>query len=186
MSARRPVTGFLAHDHARLGALFARAVAKPGTIDRGAYDEFRAGLLRHIALEEKVLFPAAREARAGEPLPEAARLRIDHGAIAALLVPTPSPALAAELRIVLDPHELLEEEPGGVYDRCDGLLAVRALELIEKMRAYPAVKVAAYFDGPRVVRTAAEALALMRDGAAARDGLARPPPSPDSTNDGDT
>ena len=169
MSAPRPLTQFLADDHARLGALLARAVATPGSMDRAAYDAFRAGLLRHIALEEKVLFPAAREARAGEPLPEAARLRIDHGAIAALLVPPPTPVLAAELRIILDPHELLEEEPGGVYDLCEGLLAARASELIERMRTYPPVKVAAYFDGPRVVRTAAEALALMRDGAPARD-----------------
>jgi hypothetical protein len=185
MSAARPVTGFLTDDHARLGALFARAVATPGSFDREAYDAFRAGLLRPIAIEEKVLFPAAREARAGEPLPEAARLRIDHGAIAALLVPPPSPALAAELRIILDPHELIEEEPGGVYDRCEELLAARALELVEKMRTYPPVKVAAYFDGPRVVRTAADALALMRDGAAGRDGLARPD-SPDSKDNGGT
>jgi hypothetical protein len=33
-----------------------------------------------------------------EPLDLAARLRVDHGAIAAVLVPTPTPALVGEIR----------------------------------------------------------------------------------------
>ena len=44
---------YLADDHTRLGALLEKAWAKPGLIDREAYAEFRAGLLRHIGLEEK-------------------------------------------------------------------------------------------------------------------------------------
>jgi hypothetical protein len=163
-----PLTAFLTADHERLRALFARAVADATAVDRAAYDAFRAGLLRHIALEEKILLPAARAAAGGEPLRGADRLRTEHGAIAALLVPSPTPALARELRLILDPHERLEEEPGGVYDRCEALLAPRAAELLARMQAYPPVKVAAYFDGPRVVRTAAEALALM--GGATRRG----------------
>lgn len=155
-----PVTGWLAQDHARLDALLARAVATAGAFDRPAFDAFRAGLLRHIAIEEKILLPAAREARGGEPLPEARRLRIDHGALAALLVPSPTPELVAELRTILEPHNLVEEGPGGVYATCEALLAARAAELVARIRAYPPVKVAAYFDGARVVRTAAEALRL--------------------------
>jgi hypothetical protein len=155
-----PVTAWLAEDHARLDALLARAVATPGILDRPAFDAFRAGLLRHIALEEKILLPAAREARRGEPLPEARRLRIDHGALAALLVPTPTPALVGELRAILEPHNVVEEAPGGVYAQCEALLAPRAPELVARMGAYPPVKVAAYFDGARAVRTAAEALRL--------------------------
>lgn len=68
-------------------------------------------------MEEKVLFPAAR-AR-GQPLPIATRLRVDHGALAALLVPTPTPAIVAEILSVLGPHNLREEEPAGVYEACD-------------------------------------------------------------------
>lgn len=176
MDATGPIARFLADDHARLGALFATAFATPGGVDRDAFDAFRAGLLRHVALEEKILFPAAREARGGEPLREAARIRVDHGAIAALLVPPPTAALAAELRIILDPHERLEEEPGGVYEQCESLLASRAAELVQRMRAYPPVKVAAYFEGPRVLRTAADALALMRERGA--------PPKADDPDDG--
>ena len=83
---------FLADDHARLDALLQRAIASPGEIDRAAYAEFRAGLLKHISMEEKILLPAAQRTRGGEPLPFAAKLRLDHGALATLLVPTPTPA----------------------------------------------------------------------------------------------
>lgn len=152
-----PITDFLTADHRRLEALLDAALASPGELLREPYDAFRAGLLRHIALEEKILLPAVREAR-GEPLPEARRLRVDHGAIAALLVPTPTPGIAAEIRKILDPHDLVEEGEGGVYSACDALLGPRAESLVDRMRAYPAVKVARYMDGPRVCRTAEEAL----------------------------
>ncbi len=153
-----PIFQFLAEDHARLDALLATAVARPGEIDRAAFDAFREGLLRHIALEEKILLLAARTARGGEPLPQARRLRIDHGAIAALLVPTPTPEIAGELRKILCPHNEVEEGEGGVYETCDALLSAEAGALLERMRAYPLVKVARYQDGPRVCRTAEEAL----------------------------
>ncbi len=149
---------FLADDHARLDALLTRAVAGRGALDVGAYGAFREGLLRHIALEEKILLPAARAARGGEPLPQARRLRVDHGAIAALLVPTPTREIAGELRKILAPHDEVEEGEGGLYEECDVLLAARATAILGRMRAYPPVKVARYHDGPRVCRTAEEAL----------------------------
>ncbi len=40
-----------------------RALALAGEVDREPFDAFRAGLLRHIGIEEKILLPAAREAR---------------------------------------------------------------------------------------------------------------------------
>lgn len=163
-----PIERYLAEDHARLDALLSRAVATPGAFDRAAFDAFRAGLLRHIGIEEKVLLPAAREAQGGEPLQEARRLRVEHGAIASLLVPTPTPALVAEIRSILGPHNALEEDPDGLYERCDRLLAGRAEEIVERIRAYPPVRVAAYNDGPRVLRTAAEALAASAKQTAAR------------------
>ncbi len=153
-----PIARHLAADHARLDELLARSVATPGALSREPFDAFRAGLLRHIALEEKILFKAAREARGGEPLPVFRKLRVDHGAIAALLVPTPDEALVAELRSILEPHDVLEEGPGGLYDACDALLADQAEAMVEQMRAYPPVKVARYQDGPRVLRRAEDAL----------------------------
>lgn len=154
-----PITRFLLQDHDRLDALLTRALLRPGAVEREPYDAFRAGLLRHIAVEEKILLPAAREARGGDPLPVARRLRIDHGAITSLLVPTPTPEIAAEIRSILGPHNVVEEEPGGLYEACDALLADRAAELAARMEAYPPVKVNRYQDGPNVHRTAASALA---------------------------
>ena len=61
---RGPVFHYLAADHARLDELLRVAGARPDAIDRPSYAAFRAGLLRHIGLEEKILFPAARRARA--------------------------------------------------------------------------------------------------------------------------
>ncbi len=153
-----PIHQFLAEDHARLEALLTEAVAASGGVDLAAYGAFREGLLRHIALEEKVLLPAARRASGGDPVAQARRIRVDHGAMAALLVPAPTPEIAAEIRKILDPHNALEESAGGLYDSCDALLAAQAGALLERMRAYPAVKVARYHDGPRVCRTAEEAL----------------------------
>jgi hypothetical protein len=86
---------FLADDHARLDVLLRRAETSSPDTGRSAYAEFRAGLLRHISMEEKILLPAAQRARGGEPLPLAAKLRLDHSALATLLVPTPTPAIIA-------------------------------------------------------------------------------------------
>ena len=63
-------------------------------------------------MEEKILLPAAQRATGGEPLPAAARLRLDHGALAALLVPTPTPAILATMRGILARYNALEEGPG--------------------------------------------------------------------------
>jgi hypothetical protein len=157
-----PISRFLADDHDRLEALLARAAERPGEIDREPYEAFRSGLLRHIGIEEKILVAAFRAA--GPPDPEfdalARRLRIDHGAIAALLVPSPSHALVAELRSILGPHNEVEEGRGGFYARCDARLAGEAEGLVERMRAYPPVPTMPHNDGPRVHRTAAEALAV--------------------------
>ncbi len=158
---RGSVSRFLTGDHARLDALLVAAIEATGGLDLAAFGAFREGLLRHIAWEEKILLPALTAARGGEPHPLARRLRIDHGALAALLVPTPSPATVDELRKILVPHDAVEEEPGSLYDACDGVLpAPEAEALVDRMRAYPPVKVARYHDGPRVCRTADEALRI--------------------------
>lgn len=154
-----PISAFLTEDHVRLDALLRRAVERPGLLDRASFDAFRAALLRHIALEEKILLPAAKRARGGDPLPIARRLRVEHGAIASLLVPTPTAEIVGEIRSILEPHNGVEEEPGGLYQACDELLGGEAGALLEKARAYPRVKVARYNDGPGVYRRAADALA---------------------------
>lgn len=154
-----PISRLLTEDHARLDALLRRATARPGEIDQSAYAEFRAGLLKHIGMEEKLLLPAAQRARGGEPLATAAKLRLDHGALAALLVPTPTPAIIATLRRILSAHNAVEEGPGGVYEVCEQLVGAAAEDLLAKLRTAPEVPVHAHVDGPRIMDAARRALA---------------------------
>jgi hypothetical protein len=153
-----PLHRFLSDDHVRLEALLQRAVGDPARFDAAAYAEFRAGLLKHIGMEEKILLPAAQRARAGEPLPIAAKLRLDHGALAALLVPTPTLAVVAALRAILAAHNPIEEGPGGIYDTCEQLAGAERDALLARLRAAPEVPVARHVDGPRVLASARRAL----------------------------
>lgn len=159
---RGPVYEYLAADHRRIEALLAAGAPDGRFGDPEVYARFRGGLLRHIAIEEKILLTAARERRGGEPLPVAARLRLDHGAIAALLVPTPTPAVVATLRAILAAHNPVEEGPGGLYETCEELLGAGAQALVARMRALPEPPLAPLNDGQR----AADAIqrALVRAG----------------------
>ncbi|HVH41186.1 MAG TPA: hemerythrin domain-containing protein [Labilithrix sp.] len=147
------IEAFMTADHARLDRLLERAERKDGTIDLAAYAVFREGLLRHIAMEEKVLLPFARAKRSGTPLPIARALRQDHGRIAKLLVPTPDSALCAELRLLLAKHNELEEGPRGLYATCDALAGDEAGAVVERLGAQPAVPVAPHYDGPLLQRS---------------------------------
>src|SRR5690606_35410919 len=143
----------LAGDHSRLDGLLQRSLTETGLIDHEAYAEFRAGLLRHISMEEKILLPTAQRLRGGEPLAVAAKLRLDHGALAGLLVPTPTPVIIAALRRILETHDVIEEGPGGVYECCEQLAGAEADALLAQLQAAPAVPVAPYGDGPQVMDT---------------------------------
>lgn len=151
-------------EHQRLDALLEAAGSCATAPQLQAYDEFRRGLLRHIGTEEKILFPMAQRLRAGRPLPEAAKLRLDHGAIVALLTPAPSPAVVRALRAVLAAHNPLEEGPRGVYETCEQLArdAGEAGELARQLREAPQVPTNPNLTNPRVMEAAKRA--LMRAG----------------------
>jgi hypothetical protein len=149
---------FFADDHVRLDTLLQRAMPVPGEIDRVAYAEFRTGLLKHIGMEEKILLPAAQRAQGGAPLPLAAKLRRDHGALAALLVPSPTPAIVSALRTILTAHNPLEEGTGGVYEVCEQLVGPEADTLLAQLRNVPEVPVSPHADGPRVLAAVQRAL----------------------------
>jgi hemerythrin HHE cation binding domain-containing protein len=162
-SAPGPLHRFFAADHDRLDALLRRALAGTGPIDLEPFGAFRAGLLRHIGMEEKVLFAVAREVRGGTPLALAERLRVDHGAIVALLVPTPTRALVDQLLAVLGPHNRREEEAGGVYDAADEAIAPGAAErLVEELSGFPEPPLKPYNDAPAVLKHIEENLELSR------------------------
>ena len=149
------IAEYLTSDHLRLDGLLKSAEGRE-PMDLDAYAEFRRGLLRHIAIEEKILLPAVERAREGVPLEIAARLRLDHGAIAALLVPTPTPAIVATLRHILGRHNGIEEGANGLYATCDRMLAANAAPLVAEMAQYPAVAVSPHNDAavvmPAVIR----------------------------------
>ena len=160
---RGPVSRFFGADHDRLDALLDAAAAGAGGVRPEPFGEFRAGILKHIAMEEKHLIPAATAARHGEALPIARPLRVDHGAIAALLVPTPTPEVVAHLRSILGRHNEREEEAGGLYDECDRALgADAALRLLEELRFHPEVRLKPYNDGLAVQTHISETLELSR------------------------
>jgi hypothetical protein len=154
-----PISRFLIADHARLDALLRRAFVTPGRIDHDAYAAFRKGLLRHIGMEEKILLPAAQRARGGEPLPFATRLRLDHGALAALLVPSPTAAIGNAIRTILERHNALEEGPEGVYEACEQLAGAEADAVLAALRAAPEVPVHPHVDTPLVVEATRRAVA---------------------------
>jgi hypothetical protein len=148
----------MAEDHARLDGFLRGSMTEASTINRAAYAAFRVGLLTHISWEEKILLPAAQRARGGAPLAMAAKLRLDHGALAALLVPTPTPTIIAALRAILATHNVVEEGPGGVYECCEQLASAEAAALLAQLRAAPEVPVAPHSDGPDVMDVVRRAL----------------------------
>lgn len=160
--ARAALRAWLSRDHAEIDALLRAAVdAEP--FDAASFAEFRERLLRHIGIEERLLFPAAKRANADQLPTGASELRIDHAALTTLLVPTPDRALALEIVGLLARHNELEECSGGVYDRCLALLHEQAakalLHAATERRPVPTTK---YFDGPGTVRTAEAALQKAR------------------------
>src|SRR6185295_2380216 len=122
LEAMGAICDYLAKDHRRLEDALRRATAHDHEIEHEAYLEFRGGLLRHIAMEEKTLLPSARKVRDGAPIPIAEKLRLDHGALAALLVLTPTRSVVAAIRQILERHNKLEEGTEGVYVQCEQLL----------------------------------------------------------------
>ena len=80
------ITEYLLADHRAIEDCLARSRAHGFALD--AFTEMRKRLLRHIAVEEKVLFPAVR-ARDPGALPDARQIEIEHAALSSLLVPLP-------------------------------------------------------------------------------------------------
>ncbi len=150
---------YLADDHERLDALLERAASDPENIDAEAYAQFRAGLLKHIGIEEKVLFPEARKRRGGEALAQAAKLRLDHGALTALLVPSPTARIVAAIRVILSAHNPIEENPGGVYEECEQLAGGEAERVLHEMQNFPDVKVLPHVDSQFVMDATRRAIA---------------------------
>ncbi len=137
-------------DHRRLESLLAASFVHPGAVDGDGYAAFRSGLLRHIALEEKILLPALLRNNHGTPHPSASRLRLDHGAFAALLVPSPDERIRRVFLAIMHDHNDAEEATGGIYSECDILAGGIISDLRRAMEAYPQVPVMPHSSAPYV------------------------------------
>lgn len=158
-SPRRSPGSLMKADHDRLDRLLSR-VERTGFNDASLYDEFREGLLRHIWIEEHLMIPGALTTPSGrDRREEYARLRLDHGALTALLVPVPGADVVAAIRGILGPHNRIEEGDAGLYAICD---AMPAGALIEAMRRAPKIPLRAC--DPRPSARAASRRALGRAG----------------------
>lgn len=155
---RGDIYAFMAAEHAQLDELLGKAGGESGAIRSEAYQRFREWLLRHIRIEEKILLPMAERKR-GAPLSLAPRLRLDHGALAALLMLPPVDHAFRAIRAVLDAHNPLEEAEGGVYDECESLAGSEVAELLAQIAATPRVPVSSWVDSPKVLAAARRVLA---------------------------
>lgn len=140
----RKIHHYLSQDHERLDQLLQKAFENPRQIDLEAYHQFRTGLLKHIKMEEKVLFPAARKANANEPIPLAAKLKLDHGALSALMLLPPSEEVRKAVTFILEKHDILEEQEGGMYDLCEKLTENETDEILAQLKAVTDVPVHPY------------------------------------------
>ena len=122
------------------------------------YHQFRKGLLPNIKMEEKTLFPAARKVDPSVMQEIIPRYRLKHGAITALMVPTPDADLIKVIRHALEKHDMAEEEPGRLYDVCEALTQGQTEELLELLAEVEEVPVHPPNPAPIAIESARRAL----------------------------
>jgi hypothetical protein len=98
------------------------------------------------AWKRRFFYLPPRASAGGKPLPIAAKLRLDHGALASLLMPTPTAAILAAIQNILVDHNVLEEGADGLYETCDALAGPEAESTLAALRAAPEVTVMPYND----------------------------------------
>ena len=137
---------FLSTDHERLDDLLNRAVENSAAIDMEAYGEFRRGLLKHIGIEEKIILPAVARLQNGRQADVANKLRLDHGALVALLVPPPSAGIVRTIMSILKVHNALEEREDGLYRLIDRLAGEERETILKRAKETPEVPALSHND----------------------------------------
>jgi hypothetical protein len=143
------ISAHFAATHQQLDVALRACLGEPGQVDVKAFDDFRHRLLRHIAQEEKVLFPALIKKLGNPPLFRNA-LRKDHAGLAALCVPLPEREWVENLSELFEHHSAIEEAAGGFYALCDEVLGADAAEVIAAAEALPPLVLAPFNRGPWV------------------------------------
>lgn len=149
---------YLSSDHERLDELLTASLRDDGMIDAESYNEFRRGLLRHIAIEEKILLPEIRRRRGATVVEE--QIHLDHAALASLLVPPPTRTEIETIRSILEKHNPLEENEGGLYETFEELTRDELDQMMERLHAVPQIPLSPEADTPVVRRSIAENLRL--------------------------
>lgn len=165
-AGRGPIAALMVSEHGLIDRLLAEAAR--GSVE--AYREFRQRLLRHIRIEERLLLPMAARKRGGEPLAIAARLRLDHGALAALMMLPPHQSTFRAVSAVLREHNAIEENAGGVYELCETLADTEGGELLVQCEKVKPVPASPWSDDPKVLEAARRALIRAGYAAALLDG----------------
>ena len=149
---------YLAGDHQRLDALLERAIVQPGEYRRRGLRPIPLGFAqahRHGGKDSS----SCGEKAARRTIAVAPKLRLDHGALAALLVPPPTAPVVAAIRAILKAHNPIEEDPGGVYDECEELAGAEADQILRQLQNFSEVKVLPHVDSPFVMEATRRALA---------------------------
>ncbi len=155
----KPLYHFFTDDHHRIEGLLIKAADESENIDLEYYQQFRCALLRHIGMEEKILFPAAKKVNPEVMSKLIPRFRLEHGALTSLMVPPPTDAIIRAIRHVLEKHDIAEEEPGGMYDVCEGLTHGQTQELLDQLAIVPEVPTLPLNPAPIAIEAARRALA---------------------------
>ena len=153
-AVRGPIARLMVCEHALIDRLLSEAAG--GSVE--AYREFRQRLLRHIRIEERLLLPAAARKRGGEALALAPRLRLEHGALAALMMLPPRQSTFRAVSAVLKAHNPIEENAGGVYEECEALAGADADELLVQCEQVKPVPASPWSDDAKVFEAARRAL----------------------------
>lgn len=152
----------LSQDHQRLRELLDAALRADGSIDEQFFAAFRSGLLRHIGIEERILFADLRGRSAMSEVE--VQLHRDHAVLAALLVPPPAAPEIELIRAILSEHDVLEEEAGGMYERVEQLAGEDLEKMLAQLRKFPEIPTAPYSDSPILRKSIAHLLQEAEEG----------------------
>ncbi|MEO8761863.1 MAG: hemerythrin domain-containing protein [Bacteroidia bacterium] len=155
----KPLHQFFTADHHRLDALLNKATEQPDKIEMMYYHQFRTGLLRHIKMEEKILFPAAKKVNDALMQELTKQYRLEHGALTSLMVPPPTLSLIKVIKYILERHDIAEEESGGLYDVCEALAYEQTQEILNQLAGTKEVPVLPPNPAPIAIESARRALA---------------------------
>jgi hypothetical protein len=110
-------------------------------------------------MEEKIVLPAIARWQGGKKAAIGERLRLDHGALVALLAPPPTPSIMLTIRSILEVHNELEEREGGLYELLEDMAGPEREQFLAQLKSAPPVAVLPNNDKPEVLEAAKKAVA---------------------------